>query len=180
MEPTPTPGPGSLVHITAMTPADWDAVRRIWVAGIATGHATFEVEPPNWESFDAAKLTDHRLVARGKRDEVLGWAAVSSTSARPAYAGVVEHSVYVATEGRGRGIGHHLLQQLIISTEQAGIWTLQASVFPENSASLRLHQATGFRRVGERRAIARMTHGPLAGQWRDTVLLERRAQRVDT
>jgi len=166
------------LRVTALTPEDWPAVRSIWAAGIATGHATFESEPPSWATFDAGKLPDHRLLARGNRDEVLGWAAVSPTSSRPAYAGVVEHSVYVAPDGRGRGVGRHLLHALITSTEQAGIWTLQASVFPENTASLRLHHATGFRSVGVRHGIACMTYGPLSGQWRDTVLLERRSDRT--
>jgi phosphinothricin acetyltransferase len=91
------------------------------------------------------------------------------------YAGVVEHSVYVAATARGRGVGALLLQALAASTEQCGIWTIQASVFPENEASLKLHLANGFAVVGRRNRIARMSHGPSAGQWRDTVLIERRS-----
>ena len=105
----------------------------------------------------------------------MGWAAIAPVSARPVYAGVVEHSVYVASFARGLGIGKALLQALIDSTENEGIWTIQASVFPENEASLKLHLSTGFTIVGRRQRIARMTHGPLTGQWRDTLLIERRS-----
>lgn len=161
--------------IEPLTPGDWPAVRAIYADGIATGHATFEAEPPEWPAFDAGRLPAHRLVARAAGGEVLGWAAVSATSSRPVYAGVVEHSVYVAAAGRGRGVGRLLLDELIASTEAAGIWTLQSAVFPENTASLRLHEAAGFRVVGRRERVARMPYGPLAGRWRDTVLLERRS-----
>lgn len=109
---------------------------------------------------------------------MLGWTAVPPVSSRPAYAGVVEHSVYVAAAARGRGIGTRLLQALAASTEQHGIWTIQSSVFPENHASLRLHQSNGFTVVGRRERIARMSHGPEAGQWRDTLLLERRSGQI--
>lgn len=168
-----------------MVAADWPQVQAVYAEGIATGHATFEAEPPvSWEAFGASKTAAHRLVARGldRRGEhvLLGWAAVSPVSARPVYAGVVEHSVYVAAAARGRGVGRLLLAELIASTEAAGIWTMQASVFPENTASLVLHEAVGFRRIGTRQRIARMTHGPMAGQWRDTVLIERRSPTFGT
>ena len=166
--------------VAPMTPADWPAVRDVYAAGIATGHATFQAAPPTWEQFHAAHLPDHRLLALDGAGTVLGWAAVSPVSARPVYAGVVEHSVYVSPTAQGRGVGRLLLTELIASTEDAGIWTLQASVFPENTASLTLHAAAGFRVVGTRERIARMSHGPLAGQWRDTVLLERRSTRAGT
>jgi L-amino acid N-acyltransferase YncA len=153
---------------------DWPEVEAIYREGIATGHATFESEPPPWESFDAGKRTDLRLVAvDGGR--VVGWAAASATSTRSVYAGVVEHSVYVAESARGRGVGHLLLTALVESADTAGIWTIQSSVFPENRTSLALHASHGFRTVGRRERIAKMTYGPLAGQWRDTILIERRS-----
>ena len=164
--------------IRAMRPADWPAVQRIWTEGIATGHATFETDAPDWERFDASRLPDHRLVAETPAAGILGWAAVSAASSRPAYAGVVEHSVYVAAAARGRGIGATLLRALAASTETAGIWTIQASVFPENDASMRLHLANGFTVVGRRTRIARMAHGLYAGQWRDILLIERRSAAI--
>jgi phosphinothricin acetyltransferase len=156
----------------------WPAVESIYAAGIATGHATFESATPGWETFDADHLPEHRHVCLGAGDAVLGWAAVSPVSRRAVYAGVVEHSVYVAPAAHGRGVGRALLAELIRSTEAAGIWTLQSSVFPENTASLALHRAMGFREIGVRRRVARMSVGPLSGQWRDTVLLERRSALV--
>lgn len=164
------------IVVVPLTVDDWPSVRDIYAQGIATGQATFEAEPPSWEAFDAGRLADHRLIALHDDGRVLGWAAVSPVSARAVYAGVVEHSVYVATEGRGQGVGRVLMDALIGSTEAAGIWMLQSSVFPENVASLRLHEAVGFRVVGRRERIARMTCGPMAGRWRDTVLLERRSR----
>lgn len=164
--------------VWAMEPSDWDQVRAIYQRGIDTGHATFESSAPAWESFDRSRLPRHRNVAASADGAVLGWAAVSPVSARPVYAGVVEHSVHVDPAARGLGIGTALLQELINSTESAEIWTIQASVFPENEASLRLHLAHGFSTVGPRRRIARMTHGPMAGQWRDTLLIERRSDSI--
>ena len=158
-----------------MTDADWPEVRRIYREGIETGHATFESEPPDWERFNTSRLLPHRLVCETPEGRILGWAAVSAVSSRPAYAGVVEHSVYVAADARGRGVGALLLQALADSTEGGGIWTIQASVFPENEASLKLHLANGFAVVGRRNRIARMSYGPSEGQWRDTVLIERRS-----
>jgi L-amino acid N-acyltransferase YncA len=152
-----------------MTPADWPAVEAIYAAGIATGDATFETAPPSWEEFDAGRLGGHRLVAT-KDGEVVGWAALSPTSARPCYAGVVEHSVYVAEHARGRGVGRVLMEALIASAQAAGIWTIQTSIFPENAASVALHERVGFRVVGRRERIAQ-----LDGVWRDTLLLERRS-----
>jgi L-amino acid N-acyltransferase YncA len=161
-----------------MEPADWADVQRIYQEGIDTGHATFESSAPDWEHFNQSRLPGHRHVAASAGGAVVGWAAVSPVSARPVYAGVVEHSVYVASAARGLGIGKALLQALIGSTESAGIWTIQASVFPENEASLKLHLATGFAIVGRRQRIARMTHGPLNGQWRDTLLIEHRSPSI--
>ena len=163
--------------VRSLVRTDWPQVQAIYAEGIAGGHATFETETPSWESFDSGKLPGLRLVAVDG-DQVLGWAAASATSARPAYFGVVEHSVYVAPSARSRGIGHMLLDAIIDAAEAEGIWTMQSGVFPENAHSLALHSAHGFRIVGRRERVARMSYGPLAGVWRDTVLIERRSSRV--
>ena len=152
-----------------MTPADWDAVRAIYVEGIATGHATFEPSPPPWEKWDAGHLPACRLVAHAAGG-VLGWAALSPVSGRCVYAGVAEVSVYVASGARGRGAGLALLSALVAASEAAGIWTLQAGIFPENAASLALHRRAGFRVVGTRERL-----GQMDGRWRDVVLMERRS-----
>jgi phosphinothricin acetyltransferase len=157
------------MEIRAMTRDDWPAVEAIYAEGIATRQATFETAPPTWVEFDTGRLPAHRLVAIDG-DRVVGWAAVSPTSARECYAGVVEHSVYVSADARGRGVGRALMEALIASTDEAGIWTIQTSIFPENEASVALHERLGFRVVGRREGIAQ-----LDGQWRDTLLLERRA-----
>ena len=157
---------------------DWPAVQRIYGEGIATGHATFESEAPGWEQFNMSRLPRHRFVAENTDGTTLGWAAVSPVSARPVYSGVVEHSVYVASLARGLGLGGALLRALAESTEGDGIWTIQASVFPENEASLKLHLANGYVVVGRRQRIARMAHGPLTGHWRDTILIERRSPAI--
>ena len=147
---------------------DWPAVLAIYEEGIATRQATFETEAPSWAEWDAGHL-EPRLVA--ERDGVVvGWAALSPVSRRPCYAGVVENSVYVAAEARGRGVGRALLGRLVEDADAAGFWTIQTSVFPENAASMALHRACGFRVVGTRERIAR-----LDGVWRDTALLERRS-----
>jgi L-amino acid N-acyltransferase YncA len=161
-----------VIDIRAMTTADWPAVERIYAEGIATGDATFETAPPSWEEFDSGRLREHRLVAV-EDGEVVGWAALSPTSSRACYAGVVEHSVYVAASARGRGIGRALLEALVTSADAAGLWTIQTSVFPENEASLALHERVGFRVVGRRERIAQ-----LDGVWRDTILLERRSASI--
>ena len=153
-----------------MQPSDWSAVRDIYEQGIATRLATFETAAPSWEDWDARHLTDLRLVADDD-GEVLGWAALSPTSARACYAGVAEESVYVAESARGKGIGGALLTELLDRADEAGFWTIQTSIFPENVASIALHKRCGFREVGTRERIAR-----LDGAWRDTVLLERRQQ----
>lgn len=161
-------------EIVPMTPAHWPEVEAVYAAGIATGSATFEAEPPDWERFSSSRLMQHSAVAIDG-GTVAGWVAVSPVSSRPVYAGVVEHSVYVHPAAAGRGIGTALVQWLIASTEAAGIWMIQSSVFPENAASLRLHERLGFRTVGTRERIALMSYGPLAGSWRDTILIERRS-----
>jgi phosphinothricin acetyltransferase len=158
--------------ILTLTPAHWPAVRAIYADGIATRNATFETEVPDWATWDAGKLPGHRFVA-ADGDRVLGWAAVAPTSSRPAYAGVVENSVYLAEAARGKGLGRLLMETLIDSTERAGIWTVQTGIFPENVASLALHRAVGFREVGIRERVGRVD-----GRWRDVVFLERRSRVV--
>jgi phosphinothricin acetyltransferase len=162
-------------RLVPLTAAHWPAVQRIYAEGIAGGHATFETEPPSWEAFDASRLADHRIVAL-LGDTVVGWVACSPTSARAVYRGVVEHSVYVAGPASGRGVGRRLLHRLAASTEAAGIWTIQSGIFPENAASLALHHACGFRRIGVRSRVGLMRSGPCAGRWRDVVLVERRSE----
>lgn len=161
--------------IRSMESGDWPSVERIYAEGIATGHATFESTTPSWEQFDAGRRPDLRLVAV-EHDAIVGWAACSPVSSREVYRGVAEHSVHVASDARGRGIGDALLAELVTQSEAAGVWTLQSSIFPENLASARLHERHGFRVVGIREAIARISYGPAAGEWRDTVLLERRVR----
>jgi len=159
-----------MVEITAMTAGDWARVAAIYAEGIATGVATFETETPTWDEWDGAHLSVGRLVAR-ESDDIVGWAALAPISRRACYRGVAEVSVYVATAARGHGVGTTLMRQLADDAGTGGIWTLQATVFPENDASLALHQRVGFRVVGRRERIAQ-----LGGVWRDTLLLERRAQ----
>ena len=166
-----------MTAVRAMTAADWPQVEAIFAAGIAGGEATFETATPEWEAFDAGKLAQSRLVAVGDDGAVRGWVAASRVSTREAYRGVIEHSVYVHPDHRGEGIGRLLLDAFIAASEDAGVWTIQSSVFPENTASLRLHEAAGFRVVGRRERIARSALGPHAGSWRDTVLIERRSAR---
>lgn len=170
----PATDPGGF-RIRPMQPADAPQVLTIYQAGLDSGQASFETEAPSWESFDAAKLPGHRHVAVRPTGEVLGWVAVSPVSDRCVYAGVVEHSVYVAPSARGRGVGAALLRALITSTEAAGIWTIQSGIFPENTASLRLHAQAGFRVVGTRQRAARHH-----GRWRDVVLVERRSEVAGT
>jgi phosphinothricin acetyltransferase len=155
-----------------MTPGDWEAVKRIYEEGIATGNATFETAAPGWKEWDEAHLPDYRLVGC-KEGEVVAWAALGPYSRRAAYAGVAEVSIYVAEAVRGQGVGRALLRAVVESTEARGIWTLQAGVFSENESSLRLHRALGFRTVGTRRRIGRLN-----GRWRNVVLLERRSETV--
>lgn len=164
-----------VTRVRAMTPEDWDRVEEIYRQGIEDGEATFETDPPTWAEFDAGRLQVPRLVAVDDDGAVLGWAAASRVSSREVYRGVIEHSVYVDRAARGRGIGRLLLAAFVEAAEAAGAWTIQSSVFPENAASLRLHEAAGFRVVGRRERIARSARGPHAGTWRDTLLIERRS-----
>jgi phosphinothricin acetyltransferase len=159
------PGPA----IEPLRPEHWDAVSRIYAEGIATRNATFETAPPSWDKWDASHLPELRLVAI-LDGAVVGWAALAPVSDRCVYGGVAENSIYVAGEARGRGAGRALLSELVRRSEEAGIWTLQTGVFPENEASVRLHEQAGFRVVGVRERLGR-----LDGEWRDVLLLERRS-----
>jgi phosphinothricin acetyltransferase len=158
--------------IAPLLSGHWPAVARIYAEGLATGDATFETEVPEWRRWDAGHLRDHRFVAI-RDGEVVGWVAASAVSDRCVYAGVVEHSVYVAEAARGQGIGKLLLEALVASTEAAGIWTIQSGIFPENVASLRLHERAGFELVGRRKRL-----GKREGVWRDVLMLERRSDVV--
>ena len=158
--------------IEKLLPGHWPEVRAVYQEGVASGDATFETEAPEWERWDASHLRACRLVAlTGGR--VAGWAALSPVSTRKVYAGVAEVSVNVRAEFRGRGVGRALLEALVRESESEGIWTLQAGIFPENVASVALHKACGFRKVGRRERVGR-----LKGRWRDTILLERRSRTV--
>jgi L-amino acid N-acyltransferase YncA len=160
------------VTIGAMRAGDWEDVRSIYLQGIATGHATFETSAPSFADWDKAHLPWARLVAR-RGDQIIGWAALSPVSQRCVYGGVAEVSVYVSSNSRGLGVGRGLLDKLVEESERNGIWTLQAGIFPENLGSLALHRSCGFREVGRREKI-----GKLKGNWRDTILLERRSNCV--
>jgi phosphinothricin acetyltransferase len=160
------------MQIVPMTAADWPAVREIYAQGIATGNATFEENPPEFEAWDRGHLAACRLVARNG-DEAAGWAALSPVSGRCVYAGVAEVSVYVRESARGRGVGLGLLNALVEESEKHGIWTLQAGIFPENVASIAIHQKAGFRIVGVREKL-----GCMDGRWRDVMLMERRSKVV--
>jgi len=151
---------------------DWPAVKAIYEQGIASGNATFETRAPTWADWDAAHDGRHRLVA-DEAGHVVGWAALAPVSARACYAGVAENSVYVDGRARGRGVGRALLEALVEEADRDGIWTIETSIFPENAASIALHERCGFRIVGRRDRIAQ-----LRGVWRDTVLMERRSEWV--
>ena len=159
-----------MVHviIDQMKASDWERVRAIYLEGIRSGHSTFETEAPSWEKWDEGHLSIARLVMRDG-ETVLGWAALSPVSKRYVYRGVAEVTVYVSENAQGQGIGRTLLEALIEESEKNGMWTLQASIFPENPASVRFHLRCGFREVGRRERIAMLN-----GAWRDTLLFERR------
>lgn len=166
--------PVAQVTLRPMRADDADRVLAIYQAGLDGGNASFETTAPSWAEFDAGRLPTHRLVAVDGDGTLLGWIAVSPTSSRAVYAGVVEHSVYVDPAAQGRGVARLLLGALIDSTDAAGIWTIQSGVFPENAASLAVHRRAGFRTVGTRERVGRHH-----GRWRDVVLLERRSPVVD-
>ncbi|KAA2242692.1 N-acetyltransferase family protein [Chitinophaga agrisoli] len=158
------------MQIIPMTAAHWPQVKAIYESGIATGNATFQTSAPGWEEWDRSHVKTCRLVAIDEHQVLLGWAALTPVSGRCVYAGVGEVSVYISAEAQGRGTGTLLLNALIAASEQNGFWTLQAGIFPENTASVKLHGKCGFRLIGRREKIGQMN-----GQWRDTLLLERRS-----
>ena len=158
------------VSIETLTRSDWDVVRSIYLQGIATGEATFEMDVPTFDEWDSSHLPGCRLVAR-QEEEIVGWAALSPVSRRCVYRGVAEVSIYIAASHRGEGVGKALMDALIMLSEGEMIWTLESSMFPENEASIRLHKACGFREFGFREKIAE-----LDGKWRNTILMERRSK----
>lgn len=160
------------MEITELLPLHWEDVKRIYIEGIATGNATFQSSVPTWEEWDAAHAKAPRLIAI-ENEVILGWAAITPVSGRCVYAGVGEVSVYVSEAARGKGVGKKLLESLIIESEKNNFWTLQAGIFPENFASVKIHEACGFRVIGAREKI-----GQSNGLWRDTLLLERRSKVV--
>jgi L-amino acid N-acyltransferase YncA len=172
VRPSDTLAAAPSVELRPLGPDDWQAVAEIYWDGMRDGLATFETEVPSWEAWDATHLRGHRLVAE-LLGEVVGWAALSPASTRRCYLGVVEDSIYVARQAHGLGIGRALLEELIAGAETTGIWTIQTSIFPENRASLALHQRCGFRVAGTRERVAKRD-----GIWRDTVFLERRSEVV--
>ncbi len=165
------------IEVRVMTEADWPTVAAIYKEGIETGHATFETSVPTWERWDEAHVDSCRIVAE-LDDRLVGWAALSVVSDRCVYGGVGEVSVYVGSIGRGKGVGTLLLSALIDASEKAGFWSLQAGMFPENSGSIALHGKCGFQQVGRRERIGKMDIGPMTGEWRDVLLLERRSTTV--
>ena len=165
------------IHIRAMTESDWSSVAEVYREGIETGHATFETSVPTWERWDGAHVDSCRFVAELDGD-VVGWAGLSVVSDRCVYGGVAEVSVYVGSSGRGKGVGTRLLSAVVEASEKAGVWSLQAGMFPENAGSIALHSKCGFRQVGRRERIGKMDLGPMKGKWRDVLLLERRSTTV--
>ena len=161
-----------MIAVRPLLADDWRAVAAIWAEGIDTRNATFETETPSWESFDRTRHPEHRLVAV-EGGEIVGWAALAPVSRRACYAGVAENSVYVAAAARGRGVGRTLMETLVASADAGGIWTIQTGIFPENTASLALHERVGFRVIGRRERLAQ-----LDGIWRDTLFLERRSPTI--
>lgn len=160
--------------VAAMQPGDWERVRAIYMEGVATRTATFETGAPSWERWDSGHLAAPRLVVKNagtEAENVIGWAALAPVSGRSVYAGVADESIYIAASARDQGVGKILLTALCEAAEVAGLWTLQAGIFPENIASVRLHEACGFRVVGRREKL-----GKLDGVWRDVLLLERRSR----
>ena len=157
-----------MIEIRPLAAGDWPEVEAIFAEGIATRAATFETEPPGYDAFAASHHAEHRLVAV-ENGRVVGWAALAPTSSRACYAGVAESSIYIAESARGLGVGRALMEALIAGAEAGGIWTIQAGMFPENTASLALHERLGFRLVGRFERIAQLDL-----VWRDTVLYELR------
>jgi phosphinothricin acetyltransferase len=161
----------NMITIRPLEPKDWPAVREIYAQGIATGDATLETNPPEWEAWDQSHVSGLRYVAINDSDEIAGWAALTPVSGRCVYAGVAEVSVYIGSSFRGQKIGDLLLKHLIDQSEQNGYWTLQAGIFSENIASMHLHEKNGFRLIGYCENI-----GKMKGVWRSVNLLERRSK----
>ena len=162
-----------MFEIRQMRSSDWSAVAEIYKEGIATGMATFETEIPSWKQWDENHLDSCRWVATNQ-GKILGWAALSGVSYRCVYGGVAEVSVYVAAMARGNKVGEQLLKKLITDSEKQGYWTLQSGIFPENLASIKLHEKLGFRKIGYREKI-----GQLAGVWLDNILMEKRSKTIE-
>jgi phosphinothricin acetyltransferase len=160
-----------MMIVKTLLPEHYPAVKKIYESGIVTGHATFQTEAPDFESWDRSHRKTCRLVMTDEQDQVVGWAALTPVSDRCVYGGVAEVSVYIDSDHRGKGIGKKLLQALIHESEKENLWTLQAGIFPENKASIALHEQCGFRQIGYREKIGKMN-----GTWRDTILLERRSK----
>lgn len=163
------------MNVREMKASDWDEVSKIYAEGVSTGFATFEQNIPNFEDWDAAHLQQCRLIAE-EDGKVLGWAALSPVSSRCVYGGVGEVSVYIASNSRGKGIGRSLLEQLILESEKAGLWTIQSGIFLENKASIKLHKKVGFRFIGKRERIGKTNDGV----WKDNLLFEKRSNTVGT
>jgi L-amino acid N-acyltransferase YncA len=161
------------MKIVSLLASHYVAVKEIYELGIITGNATFETSAPAWEAWDKSHLAASRLVAMDENEKVVGWAALTAVSGRCTYAGVAEVSVYVHLDARGKGVGKKLLEELIRESEKENLWTLQAGIFPENTASIKLHEQCGFRQIGYREKIGKMKN-----VWRDTLLLERRSKVV--
>jgi phosphinothricin acetyltransferase len=161
-----------MITFENMRAADWTAVKEIYEEGIATGDATFQQSAPLWEEWNGNHLRHSRIVAK-EEEGIVGWAALTPVSGRQVYAGVAEVSVYISDKARGKGIGKQLLQKLVEDSEANNIWTLQASIFRQNIASIKMHEACGFRIIGYRERI-----GQMKGVWRDTILFERRSKKV--
>ena len=158
--------------IRSMQATDWEDVSRIYAEGIQTGFATFEQQVPTYESWDMAHVESCRLIAEDE-GQVLGWAALSPVSSRCVYGGVAEVSVYIGEHSRGKGVGKALLNQLVSASEEAGFWTIQSGIFPENEASIALHEKVGFRFIGKRERVAK-NHG----EWTDNLLFEKRSKTI--
>lgn len=163
------------MKVRPLLKGDWQFVAEIYRQGIESGHATFETKVPDWDNWDRGRHPKCRLVA-DLDGRVMGFAAISPVSSRKVYAGVGEVMVYVAEDARGRGVGGRLLRELVACSEAVGLWTLQASIFPENVTSIRMHERVGFRVLGTRERIARFHDG----RWRDTVIMERRSDVAGT
>ncbi len=163
------------MEVREMLATDWEAVKQIYEEGIATGNATFQTTAPSWKEWDESHVQTCRLIAVDEEDHVQGWAALTAVSGRCVYAGVGEVSVYVSAHARGKGVGKKLLHALIEESERNHFWTLQAGIFPENKSSVRIHEELGFRQVGYREKI-----GEMNGEWRDSLLFEKRSKVVGT